>query len=156
MRYLVFLFCLSFFSMPVTAQLYKWVDENGKTQYSDQPPPSDNIQNEQKLKIYSAPTPVSTTNTDDVNDTNSPKTLAEERLEYNKRRQERLEKKSQEKAIAEENKQKCVDAQSRLRVFSESPRLRMPDGNGGLVYVDENVRQQKINEASEAVKTYCK
>jgi hypothetical protein len=142
--------------MPVAAQLYKWVDENGKTQYSDQPPPSGKIQNEQKLKIYSAPAPVSTADTEDEDDANRPKTLADERLEYDKRRQERLEKESQQKAKAEENKQKCVDAKSRLKVFSESPRLRMPDGKGGLVYVDDNVRQQKINEANEAVKTFCK
>ena len=156
MRYLVIILWLSFINMPVSAQFYKWVDENGKTQYSDQPPISANIQNEQKLKIYSAPAPVSTANTEDESDTNGPKTLAEERLEYDKRRQERLEQKSQQEAKAEENKQKCVDAKSRLRVFSESPRLRMPDGEGGLVYVDDNVLQQKINEANEAVKTYCK
>ena len=155
MRYLVIILWLSFINMPVSAQFYKWVDENGKTQYSDQPPISANIQNEQKLKIYSAPAPVSTANTEDESDTNGPKTLAEERLEYDKRRQERLEQKSQQEAKAEENKQKCVDAKSRLRVFFFFFRLRMPDGEGGLVYVDDNVRQQKINEANEAVKTYC-
>ena len=156
MRYLVFMLWLSFISMPVSAQLYKWVDENGKTQYSDKPPPSSNVKNEQKLKIHSTPASGSTANTEDEDDAGKPKTLADERLEYDKRRQERLEQKSQQKAKAEENKQKCVDAQSKLRVFSESPRLRMPDGKGGLVYVDDNVRQQKINEANEAVKTFCK
>ncbi|MCP5245101.1 MAG: DUF4124 domain-containing protein [Burkholderiales bacterium] len=156
MRYLVFMLWLSLFSMPLSAQLYKWVDENGKTQYSDQPPPSVNVKNEQKLKIHSAPASVSSSNSEDKDNADRPNTLAEERLEYDQRRQERLEKKTQQKAKAEEDKQKCVDAQSKLRVFSESPRLRMPDGNGGLVYVDDNVRQQKINEANDAVKTFCK
>ena len=62
----------------------------------------------------------------------------------------------EKKTTLAENKQKCIDAQSRLRLFLESPRLRMPDGEGGLAYVDDNVREQKINEANQAVTTYCK
>jgi len=67
-----------------------------------------------------------------------------------------LEKEAEKKAKLAENKQKCVDAQSRLRVFLESPRLRMPDGQGGLEYVDDNVRDQKVKEANQAIATYCK
>lgn len=31
---------LALYAVPATAAIYKWVDENGKTQYSDKPPPS--------------------------------------------------------------------------------------------------------------------
>ncbi|SEN06368.1 DUF4124 domain-containing protein [Nitrosomonas marina] len=156
MRYLIFVVWMLFFSLPVSAQLFKWVDEQGKTQYSDQPPPSANVQNEQQLKIQASPTPVSAAST--MSDTETDKTdeLAEQRLEYDKRRQERFKKEAQRKTEAAENQKKCVDAQSRLRVFSESPRLRIPDGKGGLVYADDNLRQQKIDEANESIKTFCK
>jgi len=137
------------------AQVYKWVDENGKTHYSDQPPLSSNVQKEQRLKIHSVPTPVSSLDADDENGANT-RTLADERLDFDKRRQERLEKEAEKKANAAQNKQKCVDAQSKLRVFLESPRLRMPDGQGGLVYIDDDVRQQKINEVNKEIATYCK
>ncbi|SES63195.1 protein of unknown function [Nitrosomonas marina] len=156
MRYLIFIVSVLSFSLPVSAQLFKWVDEQGKTQYSDQPPPSANVQNEQQLKIQASPTPVSAAST--MSDTETDKTdeLVEQRLEYDKRRQERLKKEAQRKTEAAENQKKCVDAQSRLRVFSESPRLRIPDGKGGLVYADDNLRQQKIDEANESIKTFCK
>ena len=155
MRYLVFILSFFFFSMLTQAQVYKWVDSNGKIQYSDQPQQTGVAQDEQKLKIQSVPTPASPVNSEDDGAGGS-KSLSDERLEYNERRQERLKKEAQLKEKVEENKQKCIDSQSRLRVFSESPRLRLPDGKGGLVYADDNLRQQKINEANEAVKTYCK
>lgn len=154
MRYLVFLLFLMSFSMLTHAQIYKWVDENGKTQYSDQPPLSGKVQNEQRLRINAAPTPV--TISTDGEDADEPRTLSDDRADYDKRRQERKEKEAEKKATIAENKQKCVDAQSRLRVFLESPRLRMPDGQGGLEYVDDNVRDQKVKEANKAIATYCK
>ena len=156
MRYLVFFLWLSSLSTPVFAQLYKWVDENGKTQYSDQPPSSSNIQTEQQLKISKTPASTSRIDSEGAENKDTPHTLADQREEYDKRREERLKKKSQLQAKVEENKQKCIDAQSRLRLFLESPRLRMPDGKGGLVYADDNLRQQKIDEANEAVKMFCK
>lgn len=156
MRYLVFLLSLMSFSMFAHAQIYKWIDENGNTQYSDKPPISNNVQKEQRLRINSAPITVSLSDNDEVDGENKPRTLVDERADYDKRRQERLEKEAEKKAKVAENKQKCVDAQSRLRVFSESPRLRMPDGQGGLTYVDDNVRDQKIKEANQAIATYCK
>ncbi|SER39936.1 protein of unknown function [Nitrosomonas sp. Nm51] len=155
MRYLVLIVWLLPLSLPVSAQLYKWIDEHGKTQYSDQPPPSDNVQKEQRVKIHASPAPVSTVNTSDNTDTGMADALTEQRLEYDKRRQERLKKDAQQKIAAAENQKKCVDAQSRLRVFLESPRLRIPDGKGGLVYADDNLRQQKIDETNAAIKTFC-
>src|SRR3989304_2708120 len=39
------------FALPAAAQMYKWVDANGKVQYSDKPPPS-NVKTE---KLREAP-----------------------------------------------------------------------------------------------------
>lgn len=156
MRYLAITLSLMFFSLQTPAQVFKWTDEKGKVQYSDQPPLANTVRDEQKIKIHAAPTPVQSNPVDDDENADQPKTLADERQEYDKRRQERKEKEAQQRAEAEQNKQKCVDARSRLRVFLESPRLRMPDGKGGLVYIDDDTRQQKINEANKAIAAYCK
>ncbi len=156
MRYWVVVVSLIVFNMPAYAQIYKWIDENGKTQYADQPPLSGKVHNEQRLRINFAPTPVSLSETQEEGGVDKPQNLTDERIEYDKRRQERLAKEAEKKVKVAENKQKCIDAQSRLRLFLESPRLRVPDGEGGLTYVDDNVREQKINEANQAVTTYCK
>jgi hypothetical protein len=157
MRYLVAIFLFMSCNLSVHAQIYKWIDENGKTQYADQPPLSGQVRNEQRLSINSAPVPVSVSGAAVEEDApGKSKILNDEKSDYEKRRQERQQKEVDKKTTLAENKQKCIDAQSRLRLFLESPRLRMPDGEGGLAYVDDNVREQKINEANQAVTTYCK
>ncbi|MBS0423828.1 MAG: DUF4124 domain-containing protein [Proteobacteria bacterium] len=130
------------------AQIYKWVDKNGKTQYTDQPPPPGAAKEEQRLHINkSAP---GSGNQDRA------RNFSEERDEFDKRRQQRREEEAQQQAKSEESKKKCIDAQTQLRIYTDSPRLTVPDGAGGLTYVDDDLRQRKIADASKAVATHCK
>ncbi len=145
MRHLVFLL-LFLSSQMIGAEVYKWVDEDGITQYTDQPPPSGAAQIEKKLTIKAAPTP----------ETNQASNLADEMEGFNKRREEKLEEKSRKAAQAEEYKSKCAAAQGRLKVYRDSPRLTMPDGKGGIVYVDDDARQIEINKSNEAIAKFCK
>jgi hypothetical protein len=41
-------------------------------------------------------------------------------------------------------------------MYTDSPRLTVPDGSGGIAYVDDDMRQKKIAEANKAVATFCK
>ena len=129
------------------AQIYKWVDKNGKTQYTDQPPPPDAAKDEQRLNIKSAPA---------AGNQNKSGNLSEQREEFDKRRQQQREEDAKQQAKLEENKKKCIDAQTQLKMYADSPRLTVPDGAGGLTYVDDDLRQRKIADASKAVATYCK
>lgn len=148
MKIIVMTMLIMLFSVATNAQIYKWVDENGKIQYTDQPPPPGASQKEQRLNIK--PTARSTSETDKT------KSLAEERLEFDKRRQQKKEEETKQQANAEENKKKCIEAQTRLRMYTDSPRLTVPDGSGGIVYVDDETRQQRINEANKAIAEFCK
>ena len=135
-------------SMTVSAQVYKWVDEQGKTQYGDQPPPGP-AKDRQRLNLR-ATTPSNSS------ESSKSKSLVEERQEFDKRQQQRKEEEVKQLAKAEENKKKCIDAQTQLRVYSDSPRLTVPDGSGGVNYVDDDMRQRKINDANKAISTFCK
>ena len=150
MRNLICILLSFLVSMVAQAQVYKWVDQNGKIQYSDQPPPSGAVQNEKKLGIKSSPS--SAPSSDD----SKSKDLSTDKQEFDKRRQEKKEKETQQQAEAEENKKKCVDAQGRQKIYMESPRLTVPDGKGGIVYVDDDARQKQIDDAAKAIATYCK
>lgn len=136
------------FSTTSNAQIYKWVDENGKTQYTDQRPPPGASRVEQRLNIK----PTNRTNNTSEKSTN----LVDERAEFNKRQQQKKEEETKQQAITEDNKRKCIDAQTRLRMYTDSPRLTVPDGSGGIVYVDDETRQQRINEANKAISEFCK
>jgi len=150
MRNLICVLLSFLVSMVAQAQVYKWVDQNGKIQYSDQPPPSSAVQNEKKLGIKSSPSSVLSS------DDSKSKDLSTDKQEFDKRRQEKKEKETQQQAEAEENKKKCIDAQGRQKIYMESPRLTVPDGKGGIVYVDDDARQNQIDDAAKAIATYCK
>jgi len=150
MRYIIFLLILLLSSTIVYAQVYKWVDENGNTQYGDQPLYSEATDNEKKLKIRSAPP--STANSQ----SNVSTSQSDEKDEFNNRRDERLANQSKMLAQEEENKRKCVDAQGRLKMLQISNRLTMPDGKGGITYVDDDTRLKQIKEAQNAVAAFCK
>jgi hypothetical protein len=130
-----------------SAQIYKWIDEHGKTQYTDRPPPPDVKAEGKRLNIKSSPVTGGHGPTKDVSD---------QREEFDKRRQERREEDAKLQAKSEENKKKCIEAQTQLRMYADSPRLTIPDGAGGVVYVDDDLRQRKIDDANKAIKKYCK
>ena len=66
-------------ALPVAAALYKWVDANGRTVYSDQPPTSPNL----KAETLNAAAPAS--------NPNAAKELAQKDLELRKRQAERAD-----------------------------------------------------------------
>lgn len=149
MRILVFTGLIVLFSITVNAQIYKWVDENGKTQYTDVPPPPGVATEGQRLNIKSSPISGN-------NETSKSKNLTEERFEFDKRQQQKKEEEVKQQAKAEENKKKCIDAQGQLKLYTDSPRLTMPDGTGGIVFVDDDARQRKIADANKAIAAFCK
>lgn len=129
------------------AQIYKWVDEHGKTQYTDRPPPPGVPAEGKRLNIKSSPI---------AGSHGQPRNVSDEREEFDKRRQERREEEAKQQAKSEENKKKCVEAQTQLRMYADSPRLTIPDGAGGVVYVDDDLRQRRIDDANKAIAKYCK
>ena len=135
-------------SLAVNAQVYKWVDEHGKTQYTDLPPPG-SVKDRQRLNLK-------TTTPSNPSESSKSKSLSAEREEFDKRQQQRKEEEVKQLAKAEENKKRCIDAQTQLRIYTDSPRLTVPDGSGGISYVDDDARQRKINDANRAISTFCK
>lgn len=152
MQRLTILMLLLIFSVAVNGQVYKWVDADGKTQYTDQPPPAGAAKDEEKLNIKSAP-PSSATHqsTDSVKDVDKDKMQG-----FSERRTARKEAKQAKEKEAEELKQKCIHAQGQLKMYRDTPRLRMPDGKGGIAYVEDDVREKHIQEAQKNIAAYCK
>lgn len=149
MRIFVFTGLIVLFSISVNAQIYKWVDESGKTQYTDVPPPPGVAKEGQRLNIKSSPISGN-------NESSKSRNPGEEKLEFDKRQQQKREEDAKQQAKAEENKKKCIDAQGQLRLYTDSPRLTVPDGAGGIVFVDDDARQRKISDANKSIATFCK
>lgn len=147
MRNLMFLALLFLFASAANGQIYKWVDRNGKTQYTDQPPPPGISKSEKMLGIQFS--------SQSVNEEGTAKDSVEKEQTLKEKRAAREEERSKQLAEAKIKKENCLRAQSNLDLLKNSERLSVPDGNGGVVDVDDHLRQKYMDEALKNITAYC-
>jgi hypothetical protein len=136
------LLTLAIASLAQAATMYKWVDKDGHTHYSQQPPadsnyeklnirtqsPSGSSSGSQSGPTYSTPSDSSSGQASDV-----------------------IKK---EVAKGEEQRQKnCEQAKKALETYTAFRRVRDKDGN--VVILDDNERAKRIEDAKAAIKEFC-
>ncbi len=136
--------CLMGVTLSSHAELYKWVDEDGVTQYSQTPPPGD-IQTE-TLEIQTRSTSASA-----VRD-------MENRIRrLNLEREARLIE-EQNKQIDKENAtvqaENCQRSHQQLASYSV-PNALILQSDGSRVRVDEDTRQRELVATQALIKKYC-
>lgn len=135
--------------LAASAQLYKYVDKDGKTVYSDQPPPN----------VDSKQLNVGTGTTKDT-PAAAPKTAVERDKDLQKGRDEDKEKAKKADEAAKQAQQKdaaCQQAKSNYQIYADGGRITKYDDKGERVYLgdDEIVAEQARTkkEMDEACKT---
>lgn len=137
---------MSVMSVPVSAGIYKWTDENGEVHYSQQRP--ENSSEAKKMKVDSPP---------------SGSDKAQEDL---KQYQEDLDtmmkdKANREKQQAAEQKQKevkqknCDNARNRLTKLNAPAKIFYKGESGDMQYMDEKQRTQEREQAQSLVDKWC-
>lgn len=149
-------------ALPASAQMYKWVDSNGKVQYSDKPPPS-NIKTE-KLR-EAAPAASAPAASEDKGAAKKdaakagPRTQAEEEQAFRKRQldtakaQQAEDKKQAEARQKEEN---CTRARAALTNLEMGGRQVRIDDKGERVFLEEDQIARETAKARQDVATACK
>jgi hypothetical protein len=130
------------------AEVYKWVDENGQTRFSDKPP----IQNKFETLNMPSSAPPNTT----------PALSESERLEKQKKllqvfdeEREAKAKSRQQFAIQkQEITQKCTNARNRLEYISTGVLYRK-DKQGERIYYTEEERNAKQKELQLFIQKNC-
>lgn len=141
---------------PAQAQLYKWVDSEGKVQYSDKPPPAD-ASGEQKLNIRKNPPSSAAPAPAEEGQAAGPKTAAEKEMDFRKRKVE--EEQARQKSQAEEKlrQEQCINAQQRLWTYEDAGRIfTVMDESGDRKYLDDESRARGIEQAQMDIAKYCK
>jgi Skp family chaperone for outer membrane proteins len=126
------------------AEMYKWVDENGETHYTQSPPPGD-------IKAETIKPPPA------VDSTAAQKELDELSKGLDTRREGREKEATtatEEQQYQEARKQKCEQAQRRLQQ-AERPLTNFVDADGTERRATEEERQQQIGGAKQQVKEFC-
>jgi hypothetical protein len=142
---------------PACAQ-WAWRDENGRTVYSDRPPPP-NVRSNQILRqpgAQSFGTPAAETKVD--NKAAAPKTLAERELEFRKRQQERAEaekKQAEEQARQEARARECERMRGYLRALENGERIARTDAQGNREFLDDAQRAAEIARVRDSLARSC-
>ena len=161
-------------ALPASAALYKWVDQDGKVHYSDQPPPD----GAKKSGVMNAPAPRAPSTPkpsgDAANAASSvekpggeaanaapkgPKTAAEQEMEFRKRRLEAAEadaKRQQDAQAAEEKKRNCAQATNRMAALEAGGRVTKYGPNGETLYLSDAEIGRELGEARKSADSWCK
>lgn len=155
MAYILIL-SLAGFPAAVSAAAYRWVDDNGNVQFTQEPPPKGRIA--EKIKTLKDPRPQPAKSSTE----NKPKEAEGDKKAENKKdaraqaEAEKREKAKLKKEQAKWNKKNCAKARANYKELTEHPRIRYIDKKGAVTRLSEKERQDKIKEAREQIKRLCK
>jgi len=150
-------------SLPASAQMYKWVDSNGKMQYSDKPPPG-NIKTEKLREPASAPAATATGESKGKGEAKKdaakagPKTVAEQEQAFRKRQLDGAkaqEEEAKKQAQARDKAENCSRARSAVENMQMGGRQMRTDEKGERVYLDEQQIAQEIARAQQIAAATC-
>ena len=128
-------------------QVYKWVDENGNTQFSQFPP-----EDEQQAEQLDIKTQKSTNASQSKEKL---KSMRQKLLESSVDRNTENEEEKLDKEKAELMAQNCDKANQRLRDLENNGRIYKTLENGERHWFDEKERAQSIKAAKDQVKEFC-
>jgi uncharacterized protein DUF4124 len=142
------------------AQMYRWVDKDGKVRYGDTPPPGAKTSSIQAPASGGAPAPAAASKDGASKDAKKgPLTPAEQEQEYRKRQAEsrKAAEKSQAEAQAKsELSEGCSRSREYLRTLQSGERVARTNPSGERYYLNEDQVNQEISKAQQSVDKSCK
>jgi len=164
MTRIVILAVMLAFAAAASAQMYRWVDENGRVHYTATPPPA-GVQS-RTLAAPSSPPPAAPAPASDdaakdaaAKDAHKgPLTPAEQEQEFRKRQletQKAREKQAQAERDAQTKQQNCARARGALATLESGQRISRTDAQGERAYLDDAARARETEAARQAVQDWC-
>lgn len=144
MKRILALACALAVSTGALAQLYKWVDKDGRVTYSDQPPPA---QQSKQLNISTGQT------------TAPPRSATERDKELEKGRQDAREKSKVAEDVAKKaqvDQENCNRARAHLKMLTDGGRIATYDAKGERVLLDDDQIEAERAKAQKAADEACK
>ncbi len=158
-------------ALPASAQMYKWVDANGKVQYSDTPPPS-NIKAE-KLRAPAAAVKAPAASAPGAGEAKGearggtqkdaakagPKTPAEQEQAFRKRQSDTAkaqEEDEKKQALARDKAENCRRAKAAVANLQIGGRQMRIDEKGERAFLDEQQIALETAKAQQEAAAACK
>lgn len=164
MKRLSMALCLTLcLALPASAQMYKWVDANGKVQYSDKPPPS-NVKTEKLREAAPAPAASAPAAGEGKGGAKQdaakagPRTAAEQEQAFRKRKLDEAkaqEDAGQKQAEAREKAENCTRAKAAVANLQMGGRQVRIDEKGERVFLDDQQIAQELARAKQDAAAAC-
>ena len=133
------------------AEVYKWVDEWGKTHFGDRPPDKDVAE---KVKIKAPPTEAQRLEAQARADALAKIQFKEAHLKGTMDAERGNDVRRQQVADNERS-QRCLSAQRNLRILGMQRPIYYTNDSGEEVYVSDNERELQKQQASREVDQFC-
>ena len=133
-------------TLSASAEIYKWVDEEGKVHYGEKPPSTITEDGIKTIKYK-----------DNVDTRSANEALKKKSKSLNKLRKKRKEKREDAAAKKEElakNKVLCEQAKKNLANY-QFPKVSIKEDDGSVRALGEEERQLGIKKSEEIVKQVC-
>lgn len=126
------------------AEVYKWVDKDGKTVYSQSKPSGD-----VKYETVSSPA--------DVDSARALKKLRDDKIRAQKlmRERERVQSAQRQKKAKSEERQKNCDLARENLASLQPPRISVKLPDGSFTRMSEEERQSRIKQAQAKIQEWC-
>lgn len=135
-------------TLAAPAEIYKWVDDEGKVHYGEKPP---NTTTDKAVETIKIKDDVDTSDNQRANEAfkKKSKSLDENRK---KRKKEKLAK--EKKASDQANMKKTCEAAKKLLAGYQMPRVALVEGDE-YTWLNEEQQQAKIKETKVLIKKVC-
>lgn len=157
-------------ALPAAAEIYGWKDSDGRTHYSDQPPPAGAVQILQAPREHRAGLPTASTEPigaeqnqagqqDQPGDGARAKSIAERELEFRQRRAAaaELQAKAEQDAVREAERQRfCEQARNQLGGLDSGQRITRFNAAGEREYLDDAARAEEAARLRAQLEEHCR
>lgn len=127
--------------------MYRWVDEEGITHYTQSPPPKGEV------TVIKQPPPPAIPPAKAQQKLNEQQQRLEDLREDRELAKQKSQQEKEEQGIKDKN---CKGARNNLTRLQENPRSRWKGEDGEYQRHTEEQRQAKIKEAKEQIQEFCK
>jgi hypothetical protein len=139
------------------AQQYRWVDQDGRVQYGDTPPPG--VKATRMRGATGAPAPAAPAAGAEAKPAaKGPLSPAEQEAAFRQRQQEAQKQQETDAQAARDTAQKkdqCARAQDYLRSLEGGQRIARTDSKGERYFLDEAQTAQELATARQGIQQNC-
>lgn len=134
-------------AFPASAEIYKWVDGQGRVHYGDRP---EGESSTQQIEVDEAPS--APPSSDSMSREEKRRRLLETMQED---RDEKAERRAQKKAERERDHRNCIQYRDRKRQLESASRLYSLDRDGNRVFISNEERDRTMRDLQARINKYC-